>query len=148
MSNLVSLAESIAREAHRGQTRRGGHAYITHPEAVAQAVTGDDAKAVAWLHDVLEDTAETEETLHHAGIPHNVIHAVKLLTKSPGQSQYAYLRDIKESHLATTVKLADMRHNLASQPTATARRRYQDAIRYLEYVRPDYYDDEGPAVDD
>ena len=56
---IVRLAAQIATDAHRGQFRRDGVTpYISHPEAVAKRVEGDDlAEAIAWLHDVLEDTA-------------------------------------------------------------------------------------------
>jgi (p)ppGpp synthase/HD superfamily hydrolase len=80
--DLVALAEKLARGAHAGQTRRDGVTpYIVHPADVARRVDTDAEKAVAWLHDVLEDTATTSIDLHEAGIPANVIVAVKALTR-------------------------------------------------------------------
>jgi hypothetical protein len=59
---VVLLAEQIARKAHVNQFRRDGVTpYITHPEAVVKKLgtESDDVLAVAWLHDVLEDTCVT-----------------------------------------------------------------------------------------
>ncbi|WNM25958.1 bifunctional (p)ppGpp synthetase/guanosine-3',5'-bis(diphosphate) 3'-pyrophosphohydrolase [Demequina capsici] len=57
---LVERAYEVAEEAHRGQKRKSGEPYITHPIAVAQIVAdlGLPASviAAALLHDVVEDT--------------------------------------------------------------------------------------------
>ena len=53
------LAQSIAVAAHKGQVDKAGMPYIEHPAHVASGVQGDAAKAVAWLHDVVEDTPLT-----------------------------------------------------------------------------------------
>ena len=56
MSSLVRKAEDIARMAHAEQVDKAGQPYIGHIERVAARVTSDEAKCVAWLHDVLEDS--------------------------------------------------------------------------------------------
>lgn len=62
----------LARHHHRGQIRKGGLPYITHPVAVAKTLRkagyGDEVVAAALLHDVLEDTGcELEEMQGVAG---------------------------------------------------------------------------------
>lgn len=57
--NQSELAQSIAAAAHKGQVDKAGKPYIEHPAHVAASVQGDAAKAVAWLHDVVEDTPLT-----------------------------------------------------------------------------------------
>ena len=52
-------AHNIAKMAHFGQVDRAGVDYIKHPEAVASFVKTDEEKAVAYLHDVIEDTPLT-----------------------------------------------------------------------------------------
>lgn len=52
-------AHNIAKMAHFGQVDRAGVDYIKHPEAVASFVVTDEEKAVAYLHDVIEDTSLT-----------------------------------------------------------------------------------------
>ena len=53
--------------AHKGQTRKTGEAYITHPVAVAQELANMhlDSQAItaAILHDVVEDTSATLEDI-------------------------------------------------------------------------------------
>lgn len=92
--------------------------YVRHPEAVAQRVAGDTtAEAVAWLHDVLEDTATTAEDLRAAGIPDEVIQRVQLLTKSESVGYEVYLDSIKRDPIARKVKVADMLANLSDHPS-------------------------------
>lgn len=119
MINLVSVAENIATKAHEGQFRKGGEIpYITHPQRVAKRVEGDEAaQAVAWLHDVLEDSDVTEEELRASRIPENVIEAVKALTKSKEISYSEYLEKVRANELARKVKVQDMLDNLSDKPS-------------------------------
>ena len=63
MSNMYDKALEIATAAHRNQKDKSGEDYIKHPVTVASFVSGEDAKVVALLHDVLEDTDVTEAEL-------------------------------------------------------------------------------------
>lgn len=67
----TALAEHLARTAHDGENDKIGVAYINHPGAVAALVEvhGEAAQQVAWLHDVVEDTAWTLDDLRAAGHP-------------------------------------------------------------------------------
>lgn len=118
-SDVVERAEALARSAHAGQFRRDGRTpYIVHPQAVALRVAGDPlAQASAWLHDVLEDTAVTEEAMRAQRIPEEVIACVRQLTKPDGADYEAYLLEVKANRLARKVKIADMLSNLADAPT-------------------------------
>jgi len=118
--NLVVTAKQIASRAHSGQYRKDGYTpYVNHPAAVAQRLgrEDDEVVAVAWLHDVLEDTAETSETLRAAGIPNSVIHAVEVLTRADGVSYKEYLLGVRQNWIARKVKVADILHNLSDTPT-------------------------------
>jgi (p)ppGpp synthase/HD superfamily hydrolase len=119
ISDLVERAATLANEAHQGQFRRDGITpYIRHPEAVAARVAGDPlAEAVAWLHDVLEDTPVTVEILREQLMPEDVVRAVSMLTKPDGADYEEYLRMIKANPLAKKVKIADMLSNLGDQPS-------------------------------
>ncbi|WP_062311650.1 RelA/SpoT family protein [Demequina rhizosphaerae] len=59
-TGLIERAYRVAEEAHRGQQRKSGEPYITHPIAVAQIIADlgmpDSVIAAALLHDVVEDT--------------------------------------------------------------------------------------------
>ncbi|MDQ8205500.1 hypothetical protein [Pelagicoccus sp. SDUM812003] len=117
-ADLTALAERIARDAHAGQFRRDGERpYIVHPEAVASRVETPEEKAVAWLHDVIEDTELEATHLQEAGVPAPVLDAVALLSKRPGLSYEDYLKGVRQNPLARAVKIADMLSNLADDPT-------------------------------
>lgn len=130
---LLEKAEQIARAAHAGQYRYGGEPYINHPLAVAAKVESEDAKAVALLHDVLEDTTIRASDLYNAGIPVHIVEAVLVLTKDDCEPYGAYLNRIKVNYLARVVKLADMEHNLADKPTVRAATKYRTGIRFLAF---------------
>lgn len=118
-SGLVERAEFIATRAHASQFRRDGVTpYVRHPEAVAARLKREDDETVAaaWLHDTLEDTAETEQSLRESGIPEKVLDAVRLLTHR--DEPYAeYLERIRANDIARKVKVADMLSNLSDAPT-------------------------------
>ncbi|MFC4225369.1 RelA/SpoT family protein [Lysinibacter cavernae] len=58
--SIIERAYTVAERAHRGQKRRSGEPYITHPVAVAQILAdlgvGAMTVAAALLHDTVEDT--------------------------------------------------------------------------------------------
>lgn len=116
--DLVQEARKLAQQAHAGQYRRDGKTpYIVHPQAVASRVRMPQEQAVAWLHDVLEDTAVTADDMRVFGIPDMIITAVELLTKRTGQDYVVYLDAVAANPLARKVKIADMLSNLADTPT-------------------------------
>ena len=55
------LAFQIAKKAHSKQVDKAGKDYNLHPMKVASYMDTDTEKAVAYLHDVLEDTNVTED---------------------------------------------------------------------------------------
>lgn len=117
--HLAGLAERIAREAHTGQLDKIGHPYIEHPERVAARVAGDDVLvAIAWLHDVVEDTSVTLTDLE-ALFPREVIEGVDALTKRPGETRLEYYARVRSNPRARKVKDADIDDN--TDPARTAR---------------------------
>ena len=78
---------------------------------VASQVCTEDEKAVALLHDVIEDSPFTAEELLQAGLPETVVTAVQVLTKKKGQDYQTYLENVKSNSLGRVVKLADLKHN-------------------------------------
>jgi len=133
LSTLVKLSEEIATKAHAGQFRRGGQVpYIEHPRAVVSRVGNDqEAQIVAWLHDVLEDTEETTQSLEEVGIPIHLITAVDLLTKTREVKYDNYLDRIAACPLAKKVKIADMLSNLSDNPTKKQILKYSKGLQRL-----------------
>ncbi|PEE69017.1 GTP pyrophosphokinase [Bacillus thuringiensis] len=111
LPSYIKIAHEIAKKAHAGQVNKAGIDYIKHPEAVASFVNTAEEKATAYLHAVLEDTEITTVDLLNAGILHNVVEAVQVLTKEKYTPYFEYLSKVKENSLARTVKLADLEHN-------------------------------------
>ena len=135
---MLELALSIATEAHRGQFDKAGIDYIEHPIYVASQVDTEEEKAVALLHDVIEDSPFTAEELLLAGLLETVVTAVQILSKKKGQDYQTYLKTVKSNPLARAVKLADLKHNsdLLRLETITDKdlerlEKYKKAIDYL-----------------
>ena len=131
-------AYEIAKKAHLGQIDKAGEDYIKHPEKVASFVSSDEEKAVAYLHDVIEDTELTLEDLREYGFSEEVLKAVDVITKKKGQDYQTYLNSAKENKLARVVKLADLRHNSdltrlinITEKDVERREKYQQAIDFL-----------------
>ena len=135
---LEELAFEIAKTAHAGQTDKAGLDYILHPLQVAAEMTTDEEKAVALLHDIIEDTDVTANELLAKGLPDNVVEAVEALTKKHNQNYAAYLAGVKKNRLATAVKLVDLKHNSdlsrlekITQKDREREEKYRKAIEYL-----------------
>jgi guanosine-3',5'-bis(diphosphate) 3'-pyrophosphohydrolase len=130
-------AYSIAENAHRGQMRKSGEPYITHPLAVALllAELGMDTITLvaALLHDTVEDTDYTLEALDSDFGP-EIAHLVDGVTKFE-KSVYgkdAEAETIRKMIIAAgrdvrvlVIKLADRLHNMrtleARSPSSRAR---------------------------
>lgn len=131
-------AYKIAKKAHLGQVDKAGEDYIKHPEKVASFVKTDEEKAVAYLHDVIEDTELTLEDLYEYDFSKEVIEAVDIITKKRGEDYQSYLNSVKNNKLARAVKLADLRHNSdltrltkVTEKDIKRKEKYQKAIDFL-----------------
>ena len=132
-------AYEIAKKAHLGQIDKAGEDYIKHPEKVASFVNSDEEKAVAYLHDVIEDTNLTLNDLRNYGFSEDIVEAVDIITKKRGQDYQTYLRLVKTNALARTVKLADLCHNSdltrlnkITEKDIKRKEKYQEAIKFLK----------------
>lgn len=128
---IADIARQIAIEAHDGtKNKHDGEMYLLHVSRVATfarrranmfALTEaqkEQVEAVAWLHDVVEDTdwglekINTRLTLDGFGtVAEEVCSAVGLLTKTQGLHLADYYNRIKPNPVARVVKLADMHDN-------------------------------------
>jgi (p)ppGpp synthase/HD superfamily hydrolase len=86
----VADAVRIAREAHEGQVDKAGRPYIGHVLRVMKRLDTDEEQMAAALHDVIEDTDATPDSLLALGVPKVVVEAVQSLTKREGET-YAEL---------------------------------------------------------
>lgn len=123
-------AKALATFAHRGQVDKADEPYIDHPERVVARLgtqpefralsrgERDVAKMVAWLHDVIEDTAVTLGVLEALGCPEEVAWRVWRLTRVPGQQPNDYYVAIADDPITLMVKAADIDDN--TDPTRLA----------------------------
>jgi (p)ppGpp synthase/HD superfamily hydrolase len=124
----------LAEKAHSGQYRRDGKTpYIEHIYAVEKRVShlGNDYRAVAIAHDLLEDSDITADDLLKEGVPEHIVAAVSLLTKYVGTTYKKYLVEVKKNELARRVKIADMLSNLADDPTDNQIKKYAKGLDFL-----------------
>ena len=112
----LERAIALACAAHRGQRYPSPEAepYILHPLRVMLAVSGAETRAVAVLHDVLEDTLVTVKEVAATGVSEDVVEAVLALTHDPGMQYEDYIEQVAGNVLAGRVKLADLADNLAN----------------------------------
>jgi hypothetical protein len=112
----ATIARGIAHYSHVGGRDRFDEPVIEHVERVAAAVP-PDARAVAFLHDVLERSGTTIAELHAAGLTPLEQAALELLTRASGESYEAHTLRVAHAPgaagaLARVVKLADLDDHL------------------------------------
>ncbi len=92
-------AREFCEKAHAGQFRKDGSTpYAEHPKAVVRLLKRWGEKdpciiAVAYLHDVLEDTKVTEQQLERAFAP-TVSAGVRFLSHTPDETKEAYMERV------------------------------------------------------
>jgi hypothetical protein len=110
-------ARAIAERLHLGDREEDGTPVLRHVQRVASTVT-EEARAVAWLHEVMEWTAVTEQELLMAGLTSDELRALKLLNRqTDSRSDRVYLAHLdliahatgRSGRLAREVKTADLR---------------------------------------
>src|SRR3954451_4706993 len=107
----IEKAIQIAALAHDGQVDKEGLPYILHPLRVMAGVEGLEAKIVAVLHDVIEDTPVTADDLRQEGFSEAIIAAVLCVTHRKDEPYADYVVRCKGNEIARRVKLSDLEDN-------------------------------------
>jgi (p)ppGpp synthase/HD superfamily hydrolase len=107
----LEQAISLAAQVHEGQLDKAGEAYILHPLRVMLRLETVEERRVAVLHDVVEDSGVTLDTLRRKGLPEQEVLAVAALTKGEGETYDAFIERAGRNGLARRVKLADLEDN-------------------------------------
>jgi guanosine-3',5'-bis(diphosphate) 3'-pyrophosphohydrolase len=143
-------AFELATQAHQGQSRVTGEAYITHPLAAAQILAnlGIDPIAItaAILHDVPEDTDLTLGELEE-GFGPEIAQLVDGVTKLSKFSTHSYeeqqAENIRKMFLAMAddirvvlIKLADRLHNMRTLYALPTDKQQRIARQTLEIYAP------------
>ncbi|HEY0169216.1 MAG TPA: bifunctional (p)ppGpp synthetase/guanosine-3',5'-bis(diphosphate) 3'-pyrophosphohydrolase [Jatrophihabitans sp.] len=147
-ARLLQRGYDLAEECHRGQLRKSGDAYITHPLAVATilAELGMDTTTLvaALLHDTVEDTGMTIPALtveFGAEIAHLVEGVTKLDKVKYGDAAEA--ETIRKMIVAMArdprvlvIKLADRLHNMRTLRFLPPAKQERKARETLEVLAP------------
>jgi len=118
----LETAINLAVQYHHGQTDLAGLLYVLHPLRVMASFldpTDEDARIVAVLHDIVEDTKVTVPQLRAFGFTETVVLAVEALTRDKAEPYQQYIERLAKNRLATRVKLADLNDNLDSRRHST-----------------------------
>lgn len=154
--HLVDAAKLLAEILHSGQTDKAGVDYFTgHLTTVGDAGCTWKDKIVGYLHDAAEDTEySVEQVLEMLQEKCNneikkeqlleIGEALNLLNSSTVSLRDEYIARIRNSEIATRVKLNDLRHNMdiSRIPEPTSKdlerlKRYKREYRtILEYLGP------------
>ncbi|UQU63254.1 HD domain-containing protein [Couchioplanes caeruleus] len=147
-AGVLRRSYAVAENMHRGQFRKSGDPYITHPLAVAQicAELGMDTTTLvaALLHDTVEDTSYTLETLHGDFGP-EVTHLVDGVTKfdKAFYGKAAEAETIRKMIIAAgkdvrvlIIKLADRLHNMRTLDARSPASRARIATATLDVLVP------------
>lgn len=108
--NPVDKAIMAAYWFHDAQTDMANKPYTSHLRRVAAPFMAgthkwETAAAVAWLHDIVEDTDCTLADLHELGFSDDIIHAVDAITQREGEDLEAYWSRCKANPIARAVKV-------------------------------------------
>jgi GTP pyrophosphokinase len=147
-TRMVQRAYEVAERAHRGQVRRSGDPYITHPLAVAEIVADlgmeEPTICAALLHDTVEDTAVSVDEVRRdfgdevAMLVDGVTKLAKAKYGDTAESEtirkmvIAMARDPK----VLILKLADRLHNCRTLCYMPADKQQRTAKQTLEIYAP------------
>lgn len=149
---IVNIAKKIAIREMKGHRNGSYRPSWRHPEDVVELVRkvpgpfNENSRryleAVAWLHDVLEDTNVTPEELIAEGIPEHVVEGVIALTKRKGLSTEVYYWILnRRSDLVKIVKCCDRIANLREGKNVFEARRWERYVQETEgFVWPLTFD--------
>ena len=145
----VTAAHAYAESAHDGQWRRTGHAYITHPTAVASILADmrmdHQSIMAALLHDVIEDsdTNKTELGKRFGRPVADLVDGVSKLAKIFSSRDEAQAENFQKMALAMAkdirvimVKMADRLHNMRTIGVMSDQQRRRIARETLDFYAP------------
>ena len=143
-------AFTYADAEHKGQLRKDGTPYITHPLAVAEIVAdlGLDADSViaALLHDTIEDTNATHEEVAKqfgetvAALVEGVTKLSRVQYTSKEEEQMENLRKMlmamAKDIRVILIKICDRLHNMRTMEYQTPRKQREKALETMEIYAP------------
>lgn len=156
-AKAIRKAYFVAEMGHKGQDRRTGEAYITHPLAVARILVDlkmdEDSIIAGLLHDVLEDTSVTADQIKNEfgeavlalveGVTKMDIHVVTahqhrttIERSSSAESMRKMLLAMADDFRVMVIKLADRLHNMQTLDPLPDEKRKRIAQQTLDVFAP------------
>lgn len=146
----VHEAYLYAAAHHKGQLRKDGTPFVTHPLVVADLVAdlGLDADSImaALLHDTIEDTDATYEDVAHQFSPTvaDLVEGVTKLTRvqytSKAEEQMENLRKMlmamAKDIRVVLIKICDRVHNIRTMEYQSERKQREKALETLNIYAP------------
>lgn len=150
--SIVRAAFIMAETAHKGVLRSTGDPYFTHCLAVAKTVAGlgldEHSIAAALLHDTVEDTEITIETIENK-FGKGVAFLVDGLTKlknldyskksAKGENLRKFVLSFAKDLRVVIIKLADRLHNMQTLKSLSLERQQRMAWETTEIYAPIAY---------
>jgi GTP diphosphokinase / guanosine-3',5'-bis(diphosphate) 3'-diphosphatase len=147
---LLARAFRFAAEAHEGQQRRSGEAFIRHPWGAAKILADlrqdEQTIAAALLHDVVEDTETEMETVRSefgdeiAQLVEGVTKLTRIHFQSREQAEAENYRKMIAAMVGDErvilIKLADRLHNMRTIEYLGKQKQLQKARETLEVYAP------------
>ncbi|MDO8335912.1 MAG: HD domain-containing protein [Candidatus Saccharibacteria bacterium] len=138
---LITDARNIALEVHAGQ-RYGDREYFHHTDEVAALASalGYNAIVVATchLHDSVEDTEETPESLLARNMPLIVVEGVQAVSSFDGEEMEPKIRRARSHPIGHATKFCDSSRNFATSVSApyvfTTEKTERFAKKYSDYL--------------
>jgi GTP pyrophosphokinase len=148
--DLIERAFRFAYEAHKNQRRSSGEPYITHALATAIILAdlqlGAVVAAAGLLHDVIEDTDTSVETLRKefgdavAGLVDGVTKIPELKYESKEKQQaenlHKMLLSMCQDLRVILIKFADRLHNMRTISHLTRRQQERIALETMDVFAP------------
>jgi (p)ppGpp synthase/HD superfamily hydrolase len=154
----TSLAIEIAARQHRGQFDKQNEPYILHPLRVMAGVTRawkhmhpalrqelfnsgvriEHMRAVAVLHDTVEDTGLQTAALHDAGFHQREINSLRALSRRYFKSDETYaefIERVKLDPVAIHIKLLDLTDNMNRGRGTMSKEEHEGLLRRYASAR-------------
>ena len=130
LSKLTANASKLILDEFADKKDAGGHDYLQHLYAVADAIDKEanykvvdkhsslsffyrKAYIVALLHDILEDTECTIQELKNIGCDDEIIEAIKSVTRQEDEHYYFdFIKRASKNDIGRLVKIYDLENNM------------------------------------
>jgi GTP pyrophosphokinase len=147
---MIETAYRVAEKAHRGQVRKSGDPFITHPVAVTEILAeyGLDSTTLAasLLHDTVEDTSLTLAQIEKqfgaevAKLIDGVTKLDRIQYSSPQEAQAATIRKMvvamAQDVRVLLMKLADRLHNIRTVSALRVEKQQRVALETIDVYVP------------